>query len=206
VAGQIVSTGNVWPAAALLAVLFLAVAVRWSFDVSLNAGPLLKGSALAALLLAAFATQPSDGKRSRYSLLADTQDMADERDLFAFVRTLTPENAQFLTPPELDYFRLEAERAIVVDLKAMPINRSGVIEWYRRLGRISGNDHLRSYQDVIAGFRALNPERAEHLRKGYGLSHLVIRSDQTLEVRRWKEIFRNRSYRVLAYQTDDESL
>jgi hypothetical protein len=200
-AGQMIDTGGLWPAAGVLGVLFLLVAISWSFGIPRTSSSWLKGSALAVLLLAAFVTQPSDGKRSRYSLLVDSPDTSDERALYAFVRASTPRDAHFLTPPELHYFRLEAQRAIVVDLKAMPINKPGLLEWYRRLAKVSGSDRPNSYHDVIVGFRALDPARAERLRREFGVSHIVTRSDQAFDAQGWTEIFRNRRYRVLAHQS-----
>lgn len=199
-AGQIVSTHGLWLAAAVLGILLLRVGLQWEFGLSLRSHHGLTGGALVALLLVAVVTQPSDGKQSRYSLIVQSPELADERDLFAFVRRSTPRDAQFLTPPDLDYFRLEGERATIVDLKAMPINKSGLIEWYRRLADVSGVNHPANTGDVITGFGTLDNARINRLRKEYGITYIVTRAGGMVRADGWNEVFRNRTYRVTAYR------
>jgi len=63
-------------------------------------------------------------------------------DLYEWARTTTPVDAVFLTPPSLSGFRLLARRAIVVDLKSPPLVPDELVEWYRRLCRVTGEPHL----------------------------------------------------------------
>ena len=204
--GQILPTHGVSPIAVIVAVLLARVALSWEFGLSLNlrAGP---GNAVlvALVLLAAVVTQPGDGKRSRYSLLVQSPQMADERDLYAFIRRSTSPDAQFLIPPDLDYFRLEAERATIVDLKAMPINKSGLIQWYQRLEDISGTSGPIDPQHVIIGFTKLDADRIEHLRRKYGIGYIVTPAQQKVMADGWREVFRNRRYRLLSYCCPDSA-
>jgi hypothetical protein len=63
-------------------------------------------------------------------------------DLYEWARTTTPVDAVFLTPPSLSGFRLLARRAIVVDLKSPPLVPDELVEWYRRLCRVTGEPYL----------------------------------------------------------------
>lgn len=198
--GQIVSTQGLWPAAMMLAVVFAWVALRWTAGRPLFSGRWPLAAGLAALLLAAFLVQPSDGMQSRYSLLLPSRDRVEQRDLFAVIRRITPRDAMFLTPPDLDAFRLEAERATVVDIKAMPINRGGLIAWYERLAAISGDPHPANMNAVIAGYAALDPARIAQLRHAYGIGYIVTRADRTVAEDGWTPIFRNQGYRLFAYR------
>lgn len=200
IAGQVVSTYGLWPAAAVLGILFLRVGLQWEFGLSIPSPDRLTCPALVALLLAAILIQPSDGRRSRYSLIVRSPEEVNERELFAFVRRSTPNDAMFLIPPDLDYFRLEAERATIIDLKAMPINKSALIEWYRRLADISGAVHPAGPGDVITGFAALDAARIRRLRTRYGIGYIVIRTGQIVHADGWDEVFRNSGYRVMAYR------
>ncbi len=201
VAGQIVSTHGVWPAAMVPGLLFVAVALRWAIPGSVSQSAWTTAPMLVALLAVAVATQPSDGRRSRYSLLVPSPTIAAERDLFAFIRRSTPRNAQFATPPDLDYFRLEAARATIVDLKAMPINPSSLIAWYRRLGEVSGIRHPRDFAAIVDGYARLDAARADRLRRLYRIGYIVTRTDRPLRAEQWTEVFHNRAYRVWMYRS-----
>jgi hypothetical protein len=198
--GQIVSTHGLWPAALMLAVVFAWAGLRRATGWHVFPRGWPTAAALAALLLAAFLVQPSDGMQSRYSLLVSSPDRVEQRDLFAFIRRTTPRDAMFLTPPDLNAFRLEAERATVVDIKAMPINRGGLTAWYRRLAAVSGDPRPAGMNDVIAGYAALDAARIAQLRRTYYIAYIVTRADRPVAADGWTQIFRNGGYRLFAYR------
>lgn len=198
--GQIVSTYGLWPAALLLAVVFAWAALRRATGWQIFPRGWPTAAALGALLLAAFLVQPSDGMQSRYSLLLPSPDWVEQRELFAVIRRTTPRDAMVLTPPDLDAFRLEAERATVVDIKAMPINRGGLVAWYRRLAAVSGDPRPANMGDVIAGYAALDAARIAQLRRSYGIAYIVTRADRAVAADGWVPIFRNHGYRLFAYR------
>ncbi len=68
---------------------------------------------------------------------------ADTDALFAWARSSTPVDAQFMTPPDLPAFRLLARRAIIADFKSPPLLPDEIVEWYRRLGREVGDPAVR---------------------------------------------------------------
>ena len=49
----------------------------------------------------------------------------------------TPEDAIFIVPTDLEWFRVEADRAIVVDTKAFPYRPIDALEWRRRIASLS---------------------------------------------------------------------
>jgi hypothetical protein len=69
-------------------------------------------------------------------------------DLYHWARTSTPVDTRFLTPPTLGGFRLHARRAIVVDSKSPPLVPDEIIEWYRRLCRVTGTERLASVPEA----------------------------------------------------------
>jgi hypothetical protein len=187
------------PGPVILGGLFLGVMLNQRFGFSLPKGSATTTIALGGMLAFAIATQPSDGKDSRYSLLFPSQSMKEERELFGFVRQSTADSAQFLTPPDLDMFRLQTGRAIIADIKAVPLNRSGLIEWYSRLEDVSGLSHPKGDFGLEAGFESMDTARLERLRCKYHVGFTVLRTRQPLAPAGWAEVFRNPSFRVLKY-------
>lgn len=96
--------------------------------------------------------------------------------LYQWART-TDERSVFLTPPELVVFRLAAERAIVVDDKAVPIGARGVLEWYRRLEDVSGMPGFTTVKEARRGYRSMDAERLQRLARTYSLDYAVIAND-----------------------------
>ncbi len=97
-----------------------------------------------------------------------------EADLYGWIKGHTPKDAIFLTPPQIDRFRLNAERAIVVDWKASAITPDDLVEWYRRLEDISGRKNFRKGEDVTEGYADLTPARLEALKAKYHVDYAVV--------------------------------
>jgi Domain of unknown function (DUF6798) len=201
-AGQIVPSGGIWPAGLVVGALLIGVCLRWTVGAERAPRPWIAGLAFSTLLGAAFLTQPSDGRQSRYSLLFRSSVQAEEEALFRFVQGATPGDANFAIPPDLDYFRLRAGRAAVVDLKAMPMNGAGILEWYNRLSAVSGVRQPGSHEDVNAGYGALDANRAEYLRKQYGISYIILRAGHDPDLGDWREVFSSRSFSVFVHASE----
>lgn len=152
--------------------------------------------ACAALVFGAL-TQPSP--EPRYSLLVETAAQREQTELFDFVARATPRTAQFLIPPTLDQFRLRTARPVVVDLKSLPLNRSGIAEWYHRLEHLSGIAHPTDPGEVALGYATMDAARLERLRRRYGTTFVVLPRTNALQAPEWREDFRNGAYRVLAF-------
>lgn len=195
-------TGIYPPGPMVLGLLFVFVAVRLWTTVALPWNKTIAAPVLLGLIGLCAAALPVNDERSRYSLVLSSQtpEARDEDAVFAFVRRSTPADAQFLIPPTLDMFRLQGQRAVVVDFKAMPVDRPTLIEWYRRLAAISGLAHPANMAAVYRGYQTLDPSRLEALRRRYRLSHVVLLKSQPMTPDGWHEIYRNSGFRVLTYR------
>ena len=109
----------------------------------------------------------------RTSNLLNPAVYASERGLLTWARSTRPE-ALFLTPPDLETFRLHARRAIVVDWKSTPILAAELLEWYRRICAVAGRE-VQSLDDAIAGYEQIDDARVERLRREFGFEYVVTR-------------------------------
>ncbi|HSE69073.1 MAG TPA: DUF6798 domain-containing protein [Gemmatimonadales bacterium] len=98
-----------------------------------------------------------------------------ERELYAWARTTDPASV-FVIPPDMEDFRLQSERAIVVDWKASPVLASEILEWYRRIGRISGDSAVGGLDQAIGGYAKLTPAALASLSRDYGANYAVFRT------------------------------
>jgi hypothetical protein len=193
--GQYLSTAPIQPSLlAFTAVFAIAVAQYWS-----DTRPVVSRQTLALVsaIVLVFSLLAQPYPIVRYSLLAQPDWQRAQDELFDHVVASTPRDAQFVIPPALSRFRLEAERAVVVDIKALPMDSSSLVEWYRRLEAISGSQTPQSMSDVAAGYETLDEERLENLRCRYGVTHAVIERRPSFHPRGWRETFHNRHFRVL---------
>ena len=184
----------------LLLLLVLSGVRRFAAETKPVSQPVMTALAAGALTWA-FLTQPGDWGRTRYNLIASTSLERDEQQLFAFVRDNTPRDAQFAIPPDLELFRLRARRAVIVDMKALPLNGVGLIEWYRRLGEVSNTSNPINANTVHKGYQTLDAERLTKLRGEYGIDYAVVRIPGSLVAPDWQEVFANERFRVLAHKT-----
>ncbi len=97
-----------------------------------------------------------------------------EADMYAWIRANTPKDAVFLTPPQLERFRLLGERAIVVDWKGSAYVPSELVEWYRRLEDVSGRKGFRRSDDLSDGYGDLDAARLDPLQKKYKFDYVVV--------------------------------
>ncbi len=109
-----------------------------------------------------------------------------------WANTNTPENAIFLTPPQLSGFRVFSERTAVVEWKdgtQLFFKPSFAGEWYSRLQEIGGlNDHTRE-----AYYRALSPTKIQELRRKYNFSFVVFPAELSLPFR---QVYRDTAWSI----------
>jgi hypothetical protein len=98
-----------------------------------------------------------------------------EKELYAWARTTDPASV-FVIPPDMEDFRLQSERAVVVDWKASPVLASEILEWYRRIGRISGDSAVGGLDQAIAGYAKLTAEALASISRDYGANYAVFRT------------------------------
>ncbi len=108
----------------------------------------------------------------RYNVLIG--DPRPVRELFAWARS-TPRESQFLIPPNLKSFRLLAERAVVVDWQTTPWKPFELVEWYRRIRRVSGMPDLRTVEEAEAGYARMDRKRMASLEKEFGVDYAVFK-------------------------------
>lgn len=194
---QWLSTAPLQPAVLLFAVIATTALLRhWATNPGAIGKPVLIGMVCLALTFGMLA-QPTPG--THYSLLYKSAAQRAEEDLFRYVAESTPPDAQFVIPPDLDSFRLQAGRAVVVDFKALPMDRSSIVEWYHRLEAISGTRNPPTLKDFALGYKTWDAPRIEQLRCRYGVTHAVFEQPNTFQAPGWSEVFRNRSFRVLKF-------
>lgn len=164
--------------------------------------PLVFSPLVAAMVLIGFggATFLTLYSFDRYNLLFNTLVPLQKDELYRWVRTHSPSDAQFVIPPlQMEKFRLLAERAIVVDFKNRPLSASHLLEWYHRMEAITGTKNPKTQKELIDGYSQIDEVRLETLRKKYGITHAVLpRSSREHPLVGWTSVFENTAYRVLA--------
>ena len=120
-----------------------------------------------------------------------------DQALYAWIHANTPKDAVFLSPPEVEGFRLQSERAIVVDWKTPPFLPKEVLEWHHRLTEVAGR-RVASLGDATNGYRELEPRRVEMLRAAYKIRYVVTRVGSRLaNASAYAPVFQTGSYVVL---------
>ncbi len=103
---------------------------------------------------------------------------ADDAELFDWCHS-TPVGTQFVIPPDLIDFRLNAGRGVVIDWKCMPILPADTLTWYERLADVAGV-RFTSLDQCLAGYRSLDAHRARRLARNYRANFVVTRADDHL--------------------------
>ena len=122
----------------------------------------------------------------------------EERELYAWAAR-TAERARFLVPLDLEDFRLHAGRAIVVDWKTHPFMAAELIEWYRRVGRVSGDSSFRTEAVAVGGYAAMTAERLNALVHDFEVDYVVVRKEWSWPpLPGYKVVFANAGFVVYA--------
>jgi hypothetical protein len=93
--------------------------------------------------------------------------------LVAFARRHTTSDDVLIVPPELEWFRIDAQRAVVVDEKSHPFRAAEFQQWWQRLGAIR---KVYDTSEPVA-VRSVWLERAAAI---YGASHALLRDSDPL--------------------------
>ena len=75
----------------------------------------------------------------------------DEADIARAARDLTPADAVILTPARFGSFRVLADRAIVVDMRAIPYQEDAMVEWMDRIVSIYGMPSATGFESEDLG-------------------------------------------------------
>jgi hypothetical protein len=112
--------------------------------------------------------------------------IGDWRDVCAWIRAETPQDALFLTPNEAWAFRWFAQRAEYVSFKDCPQDAPGILEWNRRLKLIQ-----QWFDDEWNG--GLSAAALERLHAETGITHVLLRGGKVFDA---PADYRNGAYAV----------
>jgi hypothetical protein len=128
---------------------------------------------------------------------------AAKQELVQWAQSTAPD-AQFLIPPSFKSFRLHAARAVVVDWKSTPIKPAELIEWYRRLGRVSGDPKVRSLIEAEVGYQRMDQSRLASLAREFEIDYAVFEQPFDGRHLQGKVVFTNKRYLVLKLSATSE--
>jgi hypothetical protein len=151
----------------------------------------VKGAASLAILIFPFITFQLSGINQFNFGLDQIHPYKYEKnyeEVLAWVRTYTKPEDKFIIPPELEGFRLRAERAILVNWKCFP-NGIGeeMKEWKRRMS-------------VLKDYDKLTPERVKELAREYQMTYFLApkphRNEDDFLSQGFESTFQNKGYIV----------
>ena len=90
----------------------------------------------------------------------------------------TPPATLFVTPPDMMDFRLLTQRAIIVDIKALPLEARSLLAWYRRMEDVSGRPGFRQLRQAITGYDQMDAARLDNLVRTYQPDYVVLRDTE----------------------------
>jgi hypothetical protein len=123
---------------------------------------------------------------------------ADEVQMYDWIRANTSKDAVFVTPPDLERFRVMAHRATVVDWKSHPYDPVGVVEWFERLVAVTGKMEIRNKFDAESAYNGIDAARVERLKQRYGIEYAVVPSrTRQSSLQRYPKVYSNQTYSVL---------
>ena len=137
--------------------------------IGVTANVLLFAGPVVPLLAAALLMQVGSTRKD----LTGPPPAADELALYDWCRAKTDRADVFIIPPLLEEFRLQAQRAVVIDWKCMPILPKDTVEWYRRLVDECGTE-FDSLHQAQAGYCGMDAERAGRLASRYRAQYVII--------------------------------
>ncbi|MDD4050368.1 MAG: hypothetical protein PHR28_00535 [candidate division Zixibacteria bacterium] len=86
----------------------------------------------------------------------------------------TPKDALFLIVPNMQDFRLQAKRSVVVDWKSGGLTPTDALEWYHRMVDVCGNAQFADEADAIAGYNAMDSSRFSSIIEKYGADYIIF--------------------------------
>ena len=107
-----------------------------------------------------------------------SKDVNEYEKLYSWIKMNTDKESLFLIPPNIASFRLEAERAVIVDYKAFPFNDKDLKEWISRIKDVTNNVEFKHrgqrYAEIKKGYATLTKEKVLRLKERYNLDYAVF--------------------------------
>ena len=131
-----------------------------------------------------------------YSQLDIIEENINKKKLFQWTENNTQPESIFLIPPGMGAFRLDADRAIVVDFGAPPYkNDKSMKEWMERIRDVTNNIKFRHrgnrYQEIKEGYNSLNEQDILKLKKKYNFVYVIREKQNNLN---FTQIYENEKY------------
>jgi hypothetical protein len=180
----------------ILGGILLAITLALGLARHLGRGRSLSAASCARLVAALFALAawPALSEFGERSSLLMARPAA-ETTLYAWAADTDPESV-FLIPPQLDDFRLQSRRAVVVDWKSTPLVPGEIEEWYERITAVSGGLPPRSPDEAARGYAGLTAEVFRRLAVQFGASYVVSERSQAGLPDEWPVVFQNERFQV----------
>lgn len=124
---------------------------------------------------------------ARSENLGHPSNLADWRDVCAWIKDNTPHDALFLTPRPFATFKWYAERAEVGTWKDVPQDAKSLVEWRRRLDEL--------YEDRTVWLNYVPEERLREFADRYDVDYLVTYREPPLAFR---QVYSNNDFVVYA--------
>jgi len=111
----------------------------------------------------------------------------NEDAFYQWIQSNTETEAIFLIPLNLESFRLESNRAIVVDWKAFPFSDVAIVDWYTRVNEVTNNTDKKysysgfsSYSQMSRGYDSLHEDDIALLKNKYHFDYVVVKKQKEL--------------------------
>lgn len=104
----------------------------------------------------------------------------------------------FLIPPDLENFRLQSRRAVVVDWKSTPIDPEGLIQWYERIRNVAGVPNPKSLKEAMDGYNGMDMSRLSKLRAQYDADFAIFDSVNPPQLDNLPVVFSNDGFIVVS--------
>lgn len=127
-----------------------------------------------------------------------------ETSLEDWIRSNTVQEAIFLIPPDFYSFRLNADRATIIDWLVIPFEPKGMIEWAERISDVSGIPNTSFSQitesKAVEGYKTLDENRLRYLQQKYRFNYVVTPKNRVLSL---PQLYSNDRY--ILYTTTEQN-
>lgn len=118
-------------------------------------------------------------------------------ELSNYIKNKTPQDAIFITPPDLSQLRFSAHRAIVVDFKSFPYQDEFMLDWRERIEFCYGTTDKQGFEakeDLKEKFQAVSLPHLKNIKTKYQASYAVVDSKNPITQ---QIIFENDDYKLI---------